>query len=179
MKLFLIASVGALTLLGAGCAQQPVEQKAVAPLPPITDQTTTTKPTPLVTTPTSTAMMPGQKVGDFVLVGIDPSNIATFTGTSQVSGTYAPSELDGNLCFYPDSESYDKLPHLNHRIDQQGMILQDTTFCFSNQDEAKKLFGPRTGQATINIKGFSGRVIDSSVPPTSELVSVVTMTPSK
>ncbi|MFH1078108.1 MAG: hypothetical protein V1745_02390 [Patescibacteria group bacterium] len=161
MNRLLIACL-TLTLFGFGCAKS---------APSVVEA-------PAVETGTSTFVAtPGQRFGEMYFIGVDASNVATFAGTTQVSGTYATSELDGNICLYPDTGSSERIPDLRTRTDD-STETDTNQFCFSNKAVASELLGQDGGSATVIIKGFSGMVVDSSQPPTSELVSVVSVTPT-
>lgn len=77
---------------------------------------------------------------------------ALATGNKQLSGKYEYYDKDyaftgGLVCFYPDNR--DNLPRV--KTDER-----EAWFCFSNQDEARKEFGPigSSGQATIEISDY-------------------------
>jgi hypothetical protein len=111
--------------------------------------------------------VPGQKFGNMVYKKTENNN-ATFSGKTEVAGQYAVSDLDGNLCFYPDRNSKSKVPDLRTGDSSGGY------FCFSNKEQALKLLGSKNGNATVIISGYSDMTVDSSQPPFTELLQVIT-----
>lgn len=156
---FLFVSV--IGLVGAGCAGSGVR--------------TPVSPVSVVSPPSVSAFqaVPGQKFGEMAFDRIDASNTAFFTGKVLLHGEHKTSELDGNICFYPDASSSEKIPNLRKDPDDPTKKAK-SWFCFSNHDQARRLLGTKDGTATILIDGFQDLTIDTSQPAFSEFVRVVT-----
>jgi hypothetical protein len=155
MKKLAILSLGILFLVG--CSQQVSKNINVAVQP---QQTSTAEKN------VSFSASPGEKFGEMTFAKVE-NNYATFTGTAEVSGQYSISDLDGNLCFYLDQNSKIKVPDLRNGSNASGY------FCFSNKELAVKLLGSNEGKATVKINGYSDMIVDTSQPPYSELLEVI------
>lgn len=108
----------------------------------------------------------GQKYGAFTLQRIEEESLLIFTGTANVSGRFAITEMDPQLCFTPDNASATKIPDV-----WNGAYTIE--FCFSNAEEAKKLLGTDEGSATIAIDGYRVDYLPSSGRPNTILVRVI------
>lgn len=116
----------------------------------------------------------GEKYGEMTLEKIDEKDMfAHFKGEVTVSGSYEYNDAETAffpdvVCFYLDEMSeIKKIPQSNYF---QGGGLAQKSFCFINNDVAKKLLGTGKGTATITINA-----LDDLIDAEGEFVNYATL----
>ncbi len=98
----------------------------------------------------------------------------TFSGKITVTGRYIYYEKDAGIL--NDIVCLDNIRESDvKKFPKFADDERDVWFCFSNQELAKKLFGPEgsSGQATIEIDNYTIDMMESEVWNTAELIRVI------
>lgn len=120
----------------------------------------------------------------------DDGRLVSYQGSITVSGRYqeiySNSPIEGQLCFFPDSETAHLIPREVNAQDSGKSDDRIAWFCFKNQDEAKKIFGINDadifddkkiecieGKATVQVSNYIVDKLEGDVFDTANLDKVV------